>query len=269
LRQHADEIPVTLLVALAWVTLLVVCEPFRDEEFAARLARFGWLTPHGALAEPWRLCSYSFLHGGVLHLVFNLSALMSLGPALERSLGSLAFALLYVVSAITGGLAICLANDPFAPTVGGSGSVFGMLGALVAMNMRSGRHVFAFLDFEGPRRLLGWIAVNLLIGFLLPMVSNSGHIGGLLGGFLLTFLWLRSGSPTRALWQWRAAITALAAGLLFAVLVPVTRSDWLAQAADQTGDERRHEALVRAMLRSAPSERLRRVLDDPPATEGR
>ena len=244
--RHADEIPVTLVVALAYVTLAIVTEPFSPTE--EKLDQYGWLTPMlAADGDWWRLLTSAFLHGGILHLVFNLSMLMSVGPALERSIGSVRFAVLYVVAALGGNIGVCLLYTPQSPVVGGSGALFGMLGALVAMNMRAGRHSFSFLDFEGPRRLLTLIAVNLGIGFLLPFVSNTAHLGGLAAGFAVTFLWLvPPRAPARSLGSWRAATTALFASLLFASLVPVTRWDWLAYRAEDTADPERRAALRRA-----------------------
>lgn len=227
LLAHADEIPATLVIALAYLTLAFLTNPMAPT--TAELHAFGMLTPFAvAHGEAWRLIAAAFLHGGIVHLGFNTLALMSIGPALERSLGSLRFVALYLVSAVGGHIAVCLFYPPFGAVIGGSGALFGMMGALVAMNMRSGRHVFSFLDFEGPRRLLGLIVANLVIGFLIPFISNTAHVGGLLAGFAVTFLWLtpaRQPAPMQR--HWRVATAAMYASLLFASLVPVTRFDWL------------------------------------------
>lgn len=250
--QQIDEIPVTLAVAAAYVGLAVLTRPFEPpEQFVHNLAAYGWLTPALAAAgEPWRLLSHAFLHGGVVHLLFNLAMLLGIGPQLERSLGSLRFAVLYAIAALGGGLAVCLWYAPGQPVVGGSGALFGMLGAAVAINMRSGRHLLAFLEFEGPRRLLGMIVANLVIGLVLPFVSNTAHIGGLLAGFVATFLWLHPGAAAGPTLQaWRFALAALFAAALFASLVPVTRADWLLrQALTETDAARQHQLLQAAEL---------------------
>lgn len=246
--RRLDEIPVTLVVVIAYVTLFVVCRPFEvPEEFRERLDTYGWLTGKQAAAgEPWRLLSYAVLHGSVLHLLFNLSTLLSLGPALERSLGSVRFLLLYVISALGGGLGTCLLYEPDQPVVGGSGALFGMFGAAIALNMRSGRHLLAFLDFEGPRRLMANVALNLAIGYFLPFISNTCHVGGLIAGFVLTFLWLAPGRPSALQWAWRLATAALLASLTFAALLPVTRHDWLDRAREAETNPARKAALGRA-----------------------
>lgn len=223
--RELDDIPVTVVVAIAWATLAVVCGMQGDPKiFAERTLQYGLLAPslvvHG---EAWRLFGYAFLHANVLHLLINLASLWTLGPALERSLGSVRFALLYIAAAIGGGIAVCLVYEPGQPVVGGSGALFGMLGAAVAINMRAGRHLFAFLEFEGPRRLLGSIGANFVLGLLLPFISNTAHAGGLVAGFAITLLWLRPGAVTAGVWHWRAATTALFGSLLFWSLVPVGR----------------------------------------------
>lgn len=225
--QQANRTPVTFLIALAYVSLAVLCDPLAPSPEA--LSTHGWLTPFQAGdGEGWRLLTHAFLHGGILHLAFNTMALINLGPPLEQTLGSVRFAVLYAVAALGGAIAVCLVYHPFVPVVGGSGALFGMMGALLALNVRSGRHLFSFLEFEGPRRLVGWIAGNLVISFLIPFVSNTAHIGGLLVGFLLTFLWLAPGrAPTPLFTKWRLACTALFASLVFWCLAPATRWDHL------------------------------------------
>jgi membrane associated rhomboid family serine protease len=248
LLRQADETPVTLVIAIVYGTLAVVTKMFGpDDVFSEKLREFGWLTPGLVTAgDSWRLLSYAFLHGGIVHLLFNMMALFVIAPQLEKTLGSVRFALLYVVTAIGGGLLVCLTQPFQQPVVGGSAALFGMFGSAVAINMRSGRHAFAFLEFEGPRRLLGLIFVNLLLGLMFPYISNSGHVGGLLTGFAFTLLWLEPGRRRGALLQaWRAASVALFAAALFASLCPVTRLDYLATlAAEATG--RRAQQLEQA-----------------------
>lgn len=251
LLTRADEIPVTLVIALAYATIAILTSSI-GLGFAESDKLFAWgsLAPMDAPAQPWRLLGHAFVHVNLVHLIFNLSFLLNIGPALERSMGSLKFLLLYVVAAIGGGIAVCLLYPVPQPVAGGSGALFGMMGALVAWNMHSGRHLFAFLEFEGPRRLMGMIIANLVIGFLIPFVSNTGHIGGLAAGFVVTFLFLtpaRRGIRSRRPWQ--VAIAALFASMLLACLQPVWRWDLLHEQAKAASGERQL-ALQRAVARS-------------------
>ena len=163
LLEKADEVPVTLVVLVAYVTLSFLTgfqEP-TDEKLAA----YGWIRACDvANGEWWRLFTSTFLHGSILHLAMNAWALVQLGPVVERSIGSAKFAALYLLAGLGGSLAVCVVNHPFQPVIGGSGAIFGVLGAVVAIQMRNGRHAFSFLDYEGPRRMLWMIAFYPLIG---------------------------------------------------------------------------------------------------------
>ncbi|MFN6195042.1 MAG: rhomboid family intramembrane serine protease, partial [Planctomycetota bacterium] len=129
-----DAYPATIVVAIACVTLAVVTRMFGPpEEFQELLLQHGLLSPAlVADGDWWRLLAAAFLHGGAVHLVFNLMMLWSLGPALEQSLGSLRFTALYVASAVFGNVAVCLLYDPRQPVLGASGAIFGLMGAAVA-----------------------------------------------------------------------------------------------------------------------------------------
>ena len=103
--QQADEIPVTLLVTIAYVTMAFLTDPISPTP--AQLHQHGWLMPTLVSGgEPWRLLSCAFLHGGWMHLAFNTYAMLNLGPALERSLGSVRMAMLYAISALGASLAV-------------------------------------------------------------------------------------------------------------------------------------------------------------------
>lgn len=119
--------------------------------------------------EWWRLLSYALEHGGPLHIFFNMSAVYTLGAALERGLGTWRFALV--------SLATCLGSAAFAlffsfgvPTVGASGMILGWAGAMLPISTRAGR-----------QNLLIWL-VQVAVISLLPGVSWQGHLGGFLFG---------------------------------------------------------------------------------------
>ena len=248
--EKVDEIPVTLVVLIAYVTMAFLTGfPEPDSE---KLAAFGWLTSLAVSeGEWWRLLTSSFLHGGLLHLAMNSWALIALGPTLERSLGSLRFAGLYLIAELASSLAVCLVYDPRMPVVGGSGAIFGILGGVLALQMRQGRHALSFLDFEGPRRMLTTIVVYLVLGAFIPFVSNTGHVGGLVGGFLGAFVYLiPPRQPSRSLAAWRAGVAALFVGLTFYALLPVTRWDYLWERGRTSTDPLQQRELQDAALKS-------------------
>ena len=127
----------------------------------------------------YRLVTAMFLHASLLHLAFNMIALYWLGTIVEQALGSSRFLLLYFVSGIAGSAGALALSNPFAVTVGASGAIYGIMGALLVLEYR------ATGSFAGPA--LGLIVVNLALSFAIPNISIGGHLGGLAGGILATF----------------------------------------------------------------------------------
>ena len=136
-------------------------------------ALYGPLVADG---EWWRLISAAFLHYGPLHLGLNMLILWFVGAPIEQAIGRVQYLLLYLVSGLAGSAGALIVN-PNAVTVGASGAVFGLFGALAVLEYQ---HTGVLLG--GPAFTL--IALNLVISFLIPGVSWGGHVGGLIGGAL-------------------------------------------------------------------------------------
>jgi rhomboid protease GluP len=138
-----------------------------------------------AVGEAWRLLSSVFLHSGVTHLGFNMLSLYFLGSFVEEAYGRGRFLALYLLSGISGGLAYLYFGEFNAPAVGASGAIFGLLGGVLGYALRRGT-----FSWQNPliRQLLILLALNLYLGFSIPNISNTAHLGGLAGGFL--FGWL-------------------------------------------------------------------------------
>jgi membrane associated rhomboid family serine protease len=136
----------------------------------------GLYGPAVAAGDWWRLFTAGFLHSGLLHLGLNMAVLYMLGPALERALGRLAFVSLYVAGLTASSLGALLLS-PHSLTVGASGAIFALMGAIVMGQRASG------ID---PWRsgIVGWVVVNLIFTVAVPGISIGGHIGGLVGGLL-------------------------------------------------------------------------------------
>jgi membrane associated rhomboid family serine protease len=141
--------------------------------------RFAFV-PVYASTEPWRFITAAFLHSpsSFLHIAFNMYALWLLGPYLEQLMGRLRFGALYLVAALGGSVGYLLLADPHSiswlrPTVGASGAVFGLFGAIVVVHRRLGRQL---------GQMVVIIAINGVIGFLVPGIAWQAHLGGLLTG---------------------------------------------------------------------------------------
>ncbi|GAB3206256.1 rhomboid family intramembrane serine protease [Marinactinospora thermotolerans] len=161
----------------------------------------------------YRLLTSALLHGSIMHLLFNGFAMYVLGPQLESWLGHWRFLALWVLSAI-GGSMLTLVADPGQVSVGASGAIFGLFGAVLLIGRR------LRLD---TRFILGLLAVNLLITFLVPAISWTAHIGGLVSGLVLgaVYAYLPRHAPagTRSRTVVHAGVTAGYALLLAAVAV--------------------------------------------------
>lgn len=135
-----------------------------------------------AQGEYWRLLTAMFLHIEIVHIFSNMLALYALAPQVESTFGRARFLAVYFLSGLLGsGLSYLLTPGD---SLGASGAIYGLLGALVAYFVRNHR---GFGEY-GRRRLanlLGVIALNLLITIAVPYIDLWGHAGGLLGGLAL------------------------------------------------------------------------------------
>ena len=138
-----------------------------------------------AEGEAWRLITSAFLHSGFVHLALNMLSLYFLGSFAEVTFGRSRFLALYLISGIAGGLAYLYFGAFNAPAVGASGAIFGLLGGVFGFAIRRGT-----FSMRNPiiSQLLLLTALNLFLGATIPGVSNTAHIGGLLGGLVFGYL---------------------------------------------------------------------------------
>lgn len=133
-------------------------------------------SPAAGQTEPWRMLTAAFLHAGIVHLGFNMVALWFTGPFLEQALGRVRFIALYLVSAFGGSVAVLLLT-PLEQwnrgTVGASGAVFGLFGAVAVVMLR--------MKIRNTS-IFSVIGINLVITFVIPNISWQGHLGGLVTG---------------------------------------------------------------------------------------
>jgi rhomboid protease GluP len=152
---------------------------------------FGWKENYSILqnGEWYRLLTSMFLHGGFLHLAFNMYSLWDLGgltnqiARVQEKNAPFVFLAIYFFAGICGGLASMYFN-PGTPSVGASGAIFGLIGAIVAFALYNNQTALL-------QSLVNVIILNLIIGFSPGSnIDNSGHIGGLVGGALIGFFLL-------------------------------------------------------------------------------
>jgi rhomboid protease GluP len=191
------------------------------------LKRFGaaGAIPVFEIGRWWTVLSYAWLHGGVIHIIFNMMAARDLIPAIAHLYGAARTIIIYVVSAACGALLSSAVGEygTFLPsflsgahvTIGASGAIFGLLGALAYYGRRSGSRAIG----EMSRR---WILSGLVMGFVMMGIDNWCHLGGLAGGYLAG-RWLDPLKPERgdhvivAVLCLLASAAAIAASLLIEV----------------------------------------------------
>lgn len=140
----------------------------------------------------YRLLTYMFLHANILHIVFNMTALLQLGTLLEAIIGWKRVAILYFISGIVGGWwALFWIDDQ--PLVGASGAIFGLFGAIAYLVMNATKLGMPQEFLPSRQALFKVLALNAVIS-LLPMVSLAGHIGGFVAGYICAFVLLRDRS---------------------------------------------------------------------------
>lgn len=166
------------------------------------------------LGEQWRLFAHMLLHAGLIHLGFNMWALWNMGRHVELVFGPLRMAFIYLVAGVAGGIASAALRPSFAFSVGASGAVLGMLGALFYFaRAMPGRSV----DW---RSLMSPLVFILLYGFMVRGIDNYAHIGGLVGGFLAA--WAAGIPGERSPWRRGATVALLVLVVLtVAGVVPI------------------------------------------------
>ena len=157
----------------------------------------------------WTLITAIYLHGGLLHILFNMLWLRQLGEMVRDLFGSSRTFIIFTLSGILGFVASFMFAVPF--TIGASGSIFGLLGALVYYGRKRGGY-FGTSIF---RQVGMWALILFLFGVMMPGVNNYAHAGGFVGGYL-TALWLgfheigMESKMHRRFAQFLAALTVLA-----------------------------------------------------------
>ena len=186
--------------SVSLVIIIITISVFLLQNFSAVIFGFDLFQSLAAKINPlilrgqiWRFITPVFLHGSFLHIAFNMYALYSIGPGLERKYGRVSFLLLYLISGIFGNVISFLLTP--AASLGASTAIFGLIAAQ-GVYIYKNRHLLGSAARPLLMNILFMVAINLFLG-LNPGIDNWGHLGGLLGGFL--YAWFAGptyGTPT-------------------------------------------------------------------------
>ena len=182
--EHIESVfkmkyPIVTYLLIALNVILYVI-PVLTNSYDVIINNFCVYGPLIKAGQYYRIITGAFLHGGILHLAFNCYALYVIGSQLESYLGKVRYLIIYLFSAVTASLFSIIFNSY--PSIGASGAIFGLMGALVYF----GYHYRVYLGNVLKSQIIPLILFNLLIGALSTGIDNFAHIGGLIGGLLIT-----------------------------------------------------------------------------------
>ena len=163
----------------------------------------------------WSLITASFLHGGILHIIFNMMALWQIGDFILFNYGRNRFFIIYIVTGIIGFFVSFIFGVPF--TIGASASICGMIGAILYYGKSRG----GFYGEGIYKQALGWIISIAVFGFIFPGINNWAHGGGLVSGIAIAFLLGYDDKKSEAGWHKSLSIALIAITiitLLWAIL---------------------------------------------------
>ena len=167
--------------SLVIINILMYIIPILFGVYETILDKYSIYGPAVRAGQYYRLITGTFIHANIFHLFFNCYALTILGSQLESFLGKPKYLVVYLFSAVIGSLfSVTFAGNYY--SIGASGAIFGLMGSLVYF----GYHYRVYLGNVIKSQIIPLILMNLGIGFLVPGIDNSAHIGGLLGGALIT-----------------------------------------------------------------------------------
>jgi len=190
-----------------WVRRLIVANiiVFFLQQTVAGVTNALAFVPAYTFVRPWTLVTYMFVHANITHILFNMLALYFFGPRVEERLGETRFITLYAVSGVSGAI-LSLIFAPFAPIIGASGAVFGVMLAFARFWPTALIYIMGILPIQARVAVLLMAGISLWSGLSGSRtgVADFAHLGGFVGGFLyLKFLDMRQGTK-----RFRARVTA-------------------------------------------------------------
>ncbi len=162
---------------LIFICVAVFMLTYFNSDFLYMLANSATKVKEGQI---YRLFTSMFVHANFLHLLCNMYSLYIIGNQIETVMGKIKYILIYLISGITGNLLSFILTPGL--SVGASGAIFGLMGSLLYF----GYHHRLYLSSVIKTQIIPLIIINLGIGFITPGIDNAAHIGGLIGGYLIT-----------------------------------------------------------------------------------
>ena len=212
-RQQFNR-PTPVTQAVLFINIGIFLVGYLNVDLIGQFGQINQLVLNG---EWYRMLTAAFLHANIMHIGFNMYALYLFGPQIERQMGGLPFAAMYLSAALAGSAAY-LVSGAGNVAVGASGAIFGLFGAWIGASYSQRRTPAGRALFQ---RLAILLAVNLSLPLLMGGIAWEAHVGGLVAGLLIVTAWQRlPGRDARATnLRTLSALAVGAAALLIALLV--------------------------------------------------
>ena len=186
----ARKTPIVTYILIAICTILYLITGFESRNLLSMdlnvLYNYGGLVNYDMLgkdpSELYRLITSIFLHGGLLHFLCNMYSLYIIGREIESFFGKIKYVIIFILSGLIGNLLTMLFLQDRVISIGASGAIFGLLGAMLYF----GYYYRIYLGAVMKSEIVPIIILNLLIGFSVAGINNIAHIGGLVGGVLVS-----------------------------------------------------------------------------------
>lgn len=179
-KVFKQKIPVITYILIA-INIVAYVFGIFFTNYDAYISVFGIHGDSIRAGQIYRLLTGIFIHSGITHIAFNCYALYVIGSQLESFFGKWKYTIIYLFSGLIGGLFSMTFGGNYI-SVGASGAIFGLMGSLLYF----GYHYRVYLGNVVKSQILPLVLTNLLIGFIVPGIDNYAHIGGLIGGALIT-----------------------------------------------------------------------------------
>ncbi len=169
--------PIAILIIIMFIIEIIFHAMYDDKAIIMLGAKWNEGIRNG---EYWRFITCVFLHGNLFHLLLNTGAMFIFGKEIESTFGSIRFLLIFLLAAWGSGLASYFYSNGLA--IGASGVIFGLLGSLITYFYRQRERIAgATIRFKSMYTLA---IINIILGFIIPRIDNSAHIGGLITGLI-------------------------------------------------------------------------------------
>ena len=172
---------ITRLLIIVNVLIFLSLVLSGNDVFNRTIINFGMYAPYIRKGEMYRLITCAFLHANIFHLLFNCYSLYVIGSQIEGFMGKGKYLIIYFVSALSGALMSMIFSGNTI-SIGASGAIFGLIGSLLYF----GYHYRVYLGNVIKSQIIPLLIINLAIGFMSMGIDNFAHIGGLIGGTLVT-----------------------------------------------------------------------------------